>query len=306
MRGRAATVALPALVVIALVAVVAIAATGSTPGGDSATRPPSQTLYDLVFTLGLVAVALGGLLLVYGLLQRRAIAGEVASGRYRRTGIVTYLLFFAVFTGYAYWRLESWRPPASPEEEQELPFPGGPQLPSLPEEAETSYTPSVSWIPVLVVGGLLVTGVLAYVLSERRARRGRGSRALLLAGQLADVLDETLDDLRAETDPRRAIIAAYARLELVLAANGIPRRAAETPQEYLERILRSLGLAGEPIGRLTELFTRAKFSQHVVDLEMKEDAIGALEEVRGELRRARDEPATGHAASTRLGSGAAA
>ena len=46
------------------------------------------------------------------------------------------------------------------------------------------------------------------------------------------MLDETLDDLRAEADPRRAIIAAYARLERVLAANGVPR-TAETSDEYL-------------------------------------------------------------------------
>ena len=37
----------------------------------------------------------------------------------------------------------------------------------------------------------------------------------------ADVLDETLDDLRAETDPRRAVIAAYARMERALAAFGL-------------------------------------------------------------------------------------
>ena len=41
------------------------------------------------------------------------------------------------------------------------------------------------------------------------------SDALLPA--LADVLDETLDDLRAEADPRRAVIAAYARMERALA-----------------------------------------------------------------------------------------
>ena len=57
---------------------------------------------------------------------------------------------------------------------------------------------------------------------------------------LADVLDETLDDLRAERDPRRAVIAAYARMERALAAYGFPRDAAEAPDEYLERILADL------------------------------------------------------------------
>jgi hypothetical protein len=36
-----------------------------------------------------------------------------------------------------------------------------------------------------------------------------------LVAELAALLDDTLDDLRAEPDPRRAIVAAYAHMELV-------------------------------------------------------------------------------------------
>ena len=118
MRGRATSVVLPALVVLALIAIVAIAATGSTPGGDGTTRPPSETLLDTIFSLGLVAVALGGILLLYGLSQRKAIAREVASGRYRRTSLLAFLAFFGVFMLFSYWRLSNWTP-QQPEEEQE-------------------------------------------------------------------------------------------------------------------------------------------------------------------------------------------
>ena len=55
---------------------------------------------------------------------------------------------------------------------------------------------------------------------------------------LADVLEETIDDLRAEADPRRAVIAAYARMERALAAAGLPRSPAEAPDEYLRAHLR--------------------------------------------------------------------
>ena len=135
----------------------------------------------------------------------------------------------------------------------------------------------------------MLAGVVAFVVAEHRARRGRGSRELL-AEQLAVVLDETLDDLRAEEDPRRAIIRAYARLERVLATNGVPRAPAETPDEYLPRVLHELELEPAAVERLTALFTRAKFSQHDVDAAMKEEAIGALEQVRDELRLAREKP----------------
>lgn len=40
------------------------------------------------------------------------------------------------------------------------------------------------------------------------------------------------------------------------------------------------------VRRLTELFTRAKFSQHVVDETMKQEAIEALAQIRDDLRAA--------------------
>lgn len=295
MRGRATGVVLPALVVLGLVAVVAIAATGSTQSGDGETQPPSETLLDALFSLGLVAVALGGVLLVYGLAQRKEIAREVASGRYRRLGLVSFLGFWTVFTAFFYWRLTNWTPPQPGEEDQDLAFPGATPEPTTPEsENTTPYEPSISWLTISVVVGLVLAAVAAYVVAERRSRRSRRSGEEL-AEQLALALDETLDDLRAEADPRRAIIAAYARLERVLAANGVPRRASETSDEYLTRVLRELEIAPQAVERLTALFTRAKFSQHDVDSTMKEEAIGALEQVRDELRLARGTPLAGTA-----------
>jgi hypothetical protein len=281
-------VVLPALVVLALVAVVAIASTGSTPGGSDDTRPPSESLLDTFFTLGLLAVLAGGVLLLYGLTQRKAIAREIASGRYRRTSLVTYLVFVGCFTAFSYWRLRNWRLPTSMAEDPEFAFPGFTPAPATPEpNAAQRYEPSIAWLPIAIVVGLVLAAVVAHVVAERRTRSGQPSSAVL-AAVLAAVLDETLDDLRAEADPRRAIIAAYARLERVLAANGVGRRAAETSDEYLPRVLYELSIDADAVERLTALFTRAKFSQHDVDNAMKEEAIGALEQVRDELRLAQE------------------
>jgi len=290
-RGRATGVVLPALLVLGLVALVAIASTGSTPSGTSDTRPPSESLLDTFFTLGLVGVFVGGVLLLYGLTQRQAIAREAARGHIPRFGLLSTLALLGFFTAVTWWRFRNWEPPAPGEEEGDFAFPGPSPIPTTPDQEQIApYEPTVAWLPIALVTGLVVAGIVAYVLSERRATRGRRSGEAALTEQLAHVLDETLDDLRAEADPRRAIIAAYARLERVLAANGVARRAAETSDEYLPRVLDDLALDSRAVERLTALFTRAKFSQHDVDTAMKEEAIGALEDVRDELRLARDRP----------------
>ena len=290
MRGRATGVVLPALVVLGLVALVAIASTGATQSGSGETRQPSESLLDALFTLGLVAVFAGGVLLLYGLTQRQAIAREAARGRIPRFGLLSTLALLGFFTAVTYWRFGKWKPSTPTEEEGDFAFPGPGPVPTTPDREQLPpYEPSVSWLPIALVAGLVLAGIVTYVVSERRANRGRRPGEGL-AEQLAHVLDETLDDLRAEADPRRAIIAAYARLERVLAANGVARRAAETSDEYLPRVLDDLALDPRAVERLTVLFTRAKFSQHDVDTAMKEEAIGALEDVRDELRLVRERP----------------
>ena len=126
---------------------------------------------------------------------------------------------------------------------------------------------------------------------RQRRRRRRLPRDWQVAEVLSDVLDETLDDLRAETDPRRAVIAAYARMERSLAAHGVPRRRFEAPHEYLGRVLGELTAGRLAAARLTTLFERARFSPHEIDAAMKSEAIDAIESLQADLAVAEAEAA---------------
>lgn len=141
----------------------------------------------------------------------------------------------------------------------------------------------IRWGEVIVVA-VLVLGAAIFLVATRRTRpaprwRMRTHEAVSLA------LDESLDDLRNEPDLRRAIIAAYARMERALAQAGMPRLPAEAPVEYLERALRGLDTSAGAVRRLTDLFEWAKFSHHEPEPQMRDEAIDALIAVRDELRR---------------------
>jgi hypothetical protein len=166
-------------------------------------------------------------------------------------------------------------------------------------------------LPLLVAGAAVLAMaavVAAHLLAERRRRGPARTRAELLV----ELLDDTLDDIEREPDPRRAVIAAWARMERGLAAAGLPRRAAEAPFEYAARVLstaadppehplggvagggapRSRGVPRTPlvdpaaVRRLTGLFERAKFSRHAIDRAMRDEAVAALRAVRGDLAAA--------------------
>jgi hypothetical protein len=157
----------------------------------------------------------------------------------------------------------------------------------LPPPAGSRSHPAqakLDWVPVIVVGSLLVVGILVGFVALRGSEKARRKSPDEIAEQLSNVLDDTLDDLRAEPDPRKAVIAAYARMERALAWFGLPRRVFEAPLEYLARVLTDLRASTESVTRLTSLFERAKFSAHEIQPRLKEDAIEALVVVRDELR----------------------
>jgi hypothetical protein len=150
---------------------------------------------------------------------------------------------------------------------------------------EPHFEYTVLWI---ALAGLAVGGGWFYYVWRTRKKRTAVPLELeqTVADDFAASIGDAIDDLESEPDARRAVIAAYARMENVLARNGLKRRPSETPVEYLRRILLGLTSRGDSVSRLTSLFEQAKFSRHPIDSAMKQDAIGALREIRDDLQGA--------------------
>jgi hypothetical protein len=154
-----------------------------------------------------------------------------------------------------------------------------------------AYEPTFQWTVLWIVLGLAAIGGAIFVYRWRTRGRRLPAVAELqptIAEDFAASIGDAISDLEAEPDARRAVIAAYARMEGVLTRNGLRRRASETSVEYLERILLGLTARADAVTRLTALFEEAKFSRHEIDATMKQDAIAALREIRDDLQ----DPAT--------------
>ena len=98
-----------------------------------------------------------------------------------------------------------------------------------------------------------------------------------------EALEISLDALRSEPDPRRAVIAAYAGMERSLAKAGFGRVHSEAPLEYLRRVLDVSGLADDHLRTITLLFQHARFSEHPVQESMRARAIDALGSLRATI-----------------------
>jgi hypothetical protein len=272
-------VALAALVLPAL-ALVAMTARSYQPFGEDDTvgqRAPSTTVIDGAFTaVGTLAI-IALLIFAWVWLQVRP-----TPGRGRRTsgfsGLVIFLIVIVALVGVrqilGYERQPGEAEGADPGFPQQVP-PGE----SLPQTE--AHSPQVVW-PLAIGIAVLVAGIVIVLVVLDRRRSRPAERSLEELERLVRALDDAIEDLRREPDPRRAVVAAYARMEQALSYHGLPRKPWEAPYEYLARVGRELD-AEEPVAALTELFEEAKFSEHAVDEAMRGRAIDALVSVRREV-----------------------
>jgi hypothetical protein len=285
--ARSRVIAL-ALLVTALLAVVALAAHGRPVSGGSGSRGgPPKAFFDYAWTtiviLMLIVFAAG----VAGVWYFRKERGAPRPYYLMLRALVGYFLVAILFVLLARHHLHFHFGQGSGEPTAPV-APGGSHGQPGPSGAPTQGQNVFQWPELFAVLGLFL--VLGLVLYLRRSRRTLPTQRDALE-TLALALDESLDDLRADPDLRRAIIAAYSRMETALAVAGIPRKPAEAPLEYLERSLLSLDASAEAVRRLTDLFEWARFSHHEPEPSMRDEAVDALVAVRDELRAAELIPA---------------
>jgi Domain of unknown function (DUF4129) len=276
-----------ALAVTALLAVVAIAAHGH-PLGEGAGQGNGLpvSFWDYAYTsLVIVGVPVLLALLLAAVLIRPEPAKRRSFRRRLLISMVVYALVVAFVVAarhHVHLHLHHLTLPPG--------LIGRPKLSQNKHPSAGAHTLQFQWDELAIVVGLLLVVVAAAVVATRRSRPV-GRKLELAPEALAAALDESLDDLRSDPDLRRAIIAAYARMENAFAVAGLPRHAAETPLEYLERALLSLDTSAEAVRRLTGLFEWARFSQHEPEPSMRDDAVDALIAVRDELRASELTPA---------------
>ena len=159
--------------------------------------------------------------------------------------------------------------------------------PGLGEVPDPALDGGGTDLTALIVAGvvLLVIALVTIAVAVRwlTLDRPAGLRPAERRQATRRALEVSLDALRREPDPRRAVIAAYAAMEQSLARAGFERVHSEAPLEYLRRVLDVSGLADDRLRTLTVLFQHARFSDHPVHESMRTQAIDALGGVRATI-----------------------
>jgi Domain of unknown function (DUF4129) len=89
-----------------------------------------------------------------------------------------------------------------------------------------------------------------------------------------------------EGSPRNGIVRCWLRLEASVGDAGLPRNRWETSAEYTLRILKTLDVDPRAIGRLSQLYREARFSEHELGEAARAEAAAALRQLHADLQEA--------------------
>jgi hypothetical protein len=263
-----------AVAVLVLVALAALGARGL-PGSEM--RPPPFAIdFDLLavarIVLGILA-GFGALLLILLLLPGGPPIELPERKKSSTLGMLAGIaLLFAVLLLLQ---------PLFNRTEEELP---------LAEKGDAATTieipgnqPSGSRWGLIILGGAILLVVFGVAAATRAIPDEPEPETTDPPVALQGVIDSVLAELENSDDPRKVVIGAYARMERVFTAAGLPPRRSEAPLEYLARSLRDLDIGRPAVGRLTRLFEVARFSDHQILPELAIEAVAALRDIRNEL-----------------------
>lgn len=249
---------------VLLVWVVVIAwSSGAAPTNRSWLGVPD--LGDIVTVIVLAGSLLGLILFIALLTSGRRSDSELPARKPMWPSIIVMLLLFLVLT----------RLPRREEEDQAREAP----------EPTTDFDVPVD-LPTGVIGRNEFVGLAILILVSACAMIWTRRRMALVSGPeaVADSLDERLEPILAEaaeslqhgSDPRAAVLTAYATLESAFAELGWQRGRSETPAEYVGRVLARLPAAAGPVTELADLYEIARFSNRTVTTTDQRRATASL------------------------------
>jgi hypothetical protein len=284
--------ALAASLLIGLAAVIRMA--GPTADGfedlTGVIRLPYRVTGTIVTLFTLAAVVFVMDLVRRARLRRRE-EGEAALGPeparippWLRVVTQVFSVMYFVLLGYLLWQ-------------RGIPFmsmmlgPGAGAPDAVSQEAPVIAPPLVTWtfgILALMTG----LGALAFALwvafGDRVAEwfeSGAGDDTP--RPPLTAAVEDSLEDLRAEPDPRRAIVRCYARFERAAADSGLARDPWLTPMEFMREVLERLPVPRSAVPTLTGLFELARFSHRALGPAERDRALEALDEIKAAIATGR-------------------
>jgi hypothetical protein len=162
------------------------------------------------------------------------------------------------------------------------------------KQATTASMPAWVELVFAVIGAVIAIVILWFLFSLLKHTGSRFRRRTLIRRappppvdveeELLSAVDAGLSELReAESDPRRAVIACWVRLERAAASAGTQRLPGDTSTDLVLRLLAGHRLSETVLTGFADVYRAARYASHDVDERTRDQARAALGRLRDEL-----------------------
>jgi uncharacterized protein DUF4129 len=270
----------------AMAVLLAVAALGSNGDGHGSLTPPGSgaastaghhILVVAIVVLAPILAVIGGVLFVYAQVHRLRERDAESLKKIKQRQAKTAAAFMLALVGIALW-IRSGRQFGNPFGSGSSSRGGSGTL-GRPGSGHPAVTGN-DWTAVIVIWVVLTAAAVFLYLRHRASRATRELTPLPVPAE--EPGESEVARLQRVRDPRRAVIAAYAAMERLMARDGVARGAHEAPMEYLGRVTLHGHHRVAAVHRLTALFQRGRFSDRPVDEDMRRRAIDAVGELEGD------------------------
>ena len=255
------------LAIIALLAIwVIVIAWGSGAAPTDRSWLGVPALGDILVVIVLAGALVGLALFVALLLSGQRTDTDLPPRKPMWPSLIIMLLVFAAIV---------WLPRREPSEETRP----TPEPEVTIDEPITVPSGVVGRNEIVVLVVLVALSMLAMVWTRRRMGLLHDSEieSAGLDDALQPILAETVASLELGSDPRSAVLTAYAALESSFADLGWHRAATETPSEFVGRVLARFTAAAGPVTELAGLYELARFSERAISSDDRRRATRSLE-----------------------------
>ena len=246
-------------------------------------RAPAADQLIVVPDLGNVVLAALGVYAVLAFVMLLYLRPTRTPVRSRKTRGLPTLLLVTVFLV----ALAIVFPPAELSEEEAPPEPEAVTQQAADVAVVDDERPGATSTDIAALALILLI-VAAVLVRNRRRTVSSGTKAEdipeeALEADIGSAFEQATDHLQLESDPRKAVMVAYASLERALVESGHLRDPALTPTEYLASVLVAIPALAGPAVRLGHLYELARFSDHAITNDDRDRAVDALAQTRLDL-----------------------
>ena len=229
----------------------------------------------------LTALGVYAVLAFVMLLYLRPTRTRVRSRETRGLGTLLLITVFLVALAIVF-------PPAELSEEEVQPEPEAAVTQQVDDVAIVDDDRAGATSTDIAALALILLIIAAVLVRNRRRSASPGTNVEdipdeALEAEIGSAFEQATDHLLLETDPRKAVMVAYASLEQALVKSGYLRDPALTPTEYLASVLAAMPSLAGPAVRLAHLYEIARFSDHAITNDDRDRAADALTQARLDL-----------------------